>query len=58
MVKSVVAGYEKEGVQVVVNIDKGTKVKADRIRFRELLDNLISNAFKYTDKGQISIEAG
>ncbi len=57
MVRSVLAGYAKEGVEVVVNIDKGAKVKADRIRFRELLDNLISNAFKYTKKGQISIEA-
>jgi signal transduction histidine kinase len=57
MVKSVLAGYQKDGVKVVVNIDKGSKVKADRVRFRELLDNLISNAFKYTKQGQISIEA-
>jgi signal transduction histidine kinase len=56
LVNSVLSGYKKEGVEVSVNIDNDLVIKADKIKFRELLDNIIGNAFKYTTKGNITIE--
>jgi len=46
----------KEGVKI--DIEEGLPFAyADRIRVMEILDNLISNAVKYTDKGRIDIQA-
>ena len=54
-------GHEKElkeGVTFNKNIDKDLPyVYADKIRVAEVLNNLISNAIKYTDKGNISVIA-
>lgn len=48
----------KEGISVYTNIDNNLPyVYADRIRVAEVLNNLISNAIKYTDKGNILISA-
>jgi len=48
----------KEGVKIYTDIEKGLPFAyADRIRVMEVLDNLISNAVKYTDKGRIDIQA-
>jgi signal transduction histidine kinase len=57
MLNSIVSGYSKEGVKIVKKIENGLKLKVDPIRFRELLENLIGNAFKYTQKGEISVVA-
>ena len=46
----------KEGVKI--DIEEGLPFAyADRIRVMEILDNLISNAVKYTDKGRIDVQA-
>lgn len=48
----------KEGISVYTNIDNNLPyVYADRIRVAEVLNNLISNAIKYTDKGNILVSA-
>jgi signal transduction histidine kinase len=56
-----VHGNEKElkkGVKIYTDIEKGLPFAyADKIRVMEVLDNLISNAVKYTDKGRIDIQA-
>lgn len=39
------------GVTVDNRVAKETVIKADRLRFREILDNLLSNAVKFTPEG-------
>jgi two-component system sensor histidine kinase BaeS len=57
IVEQVMAGYQKEGIETKISIPKKLTVRADVNRLREILDNLINNAFKYTSKGVISISA-
>jgi len=48
----------KEGVKIYTDIQEGMPFAyADRIRVMEVLDNLISSAVKYTDKGRIDVKA-
>jgi len=48
----------KEGVKIYIDIEEGLPFAyADRIRVMEILDNLIGNVVKYTDKGRIDIQA-
>ncbi len=50
--------FEKNNVKIENLIDKNFIVKADKIRLKELFDNLISNAIKYTPKkGKIVFDA-
>lgn len=56
-VKNILAGHEKDGIEVIIEIEDGFKVKADKNKFTEIMDNLIGNAFKYTDKGFVKITA-
>lgn len=47
---------EKRGISIVENIKQDTpEIFADRIRVVEVLNNLFSNAIKYTQKGTITI---
>lgn len=54
-------GHEKEvreGVSISKDIEQNLPFAyADKIRVAEVLNNLISNAIKYTDKGNISVIA-
>ncbi len=49
---------EKKGLKLkfVSDLDENFLVKADPIRLKECMDNFISNAIKYTEKGLITIE--
>ncbi|MBP6976025.1 hypothetical protein KBB42_00285 [Candidatus Dojkabacteria bacterium] len=54
-------GHERDikgDISVYTNVDSNLpEAYADRIRVAEVLNNLISNAIKYTDKGSITISA-
>jgi CheY-like chemotaxis protein/anti-sigma regulatory factor (Ser/Thr protein kinase) len=47
--------YESKPIEFSVRLDKNTPLKliGDEIRIKQILNNILSNAFKYTDKGKI-----
>ncbi len=62
LVSDVLSVYEKEikgkGLKSVVEINKNVpKIKADPFKLEQLFINLIENAIKYTEKGEIRITA-
>jgi CheY-like chemotaxis protein/nitrogen-specific signal transduction histidine kinase/HPt (histidine-containing phosphotransfer) domain-containing protein len=56
--------YESKPVDFILNVDENTPLVliGDELRIKQILNNLLSNAFKYTDKGEvklsISVEPG
>ncbi len=48
---------DKKGLKLIEKIDKLPLIKADRERVKGILNNLILNAIKFTEKGSITIEA-
>lgn len=47
------------GLALEVEVSEGPPViQSDRVRIRQILGNLISNAVKYTDEGRISVGVG
>ena len=47
----------KDGVKIYTDIEEGLPFAyADKVRVIEVLNNLISNAVKYTDKGRIDVK--
>lgn len=60
-IESVIHAYEYQAeakeLKLISNIDDDTKdVFADRVRVVEIVDNLVSNAVKYTDEGSIIVK--
>lgn len=51
--------HSKKTIELILNIDKGLEeaVIGDPFRIRQILTNLISNAYKFTEKGFIKIKA-
>ena len=51
-----VIDVQEKGIMFVNNMDPNTpNVYADKVRVVEVLNNLISNAIKYTQQGQVSV---
>nr|WP_261368392.1 ATP-binding protein [Pseudosulfitobacter koreense] len=46
---------QAKGLELTSAIDSRASVSADRIRLKQILYNLISNAIKFTEKGQIHV---
>jgi len=47
--------YESKPIDFSVNVDENTPYElcGDELRIKQILNNILSNAFKYTDKGKI-----
>jgi signal transduction histidine kinase len=51
------AQIESAGLEVTFAADPGLQpIETDRVRVRQILGNLISNAVKYTEHGRVSVE--
>jgi len=49
---------DKKGLKIITKIDNNLPIiKADEARTKEILNNLIGNAIKFTEKGSVTIEA-
>ncbi len=57
LMSSVELSSNKKGIQtrVIFSKDVPTHIKSDKLRLGQILINLLSNAFKFTEKGEISI---
>jgi len=47
--------YESHPVKFIVHVDENTPIDllGDELRIKQILNNILSNAFKYTDEGKI-----
>jgi signal transduction histidine kinase/CheY-like chemotaxis protein/PAS domain-containing protein/HPt (histidine-containing phosphotransfer) domain-containing protein len=49
--------YDNKQVELKLNIDENipSRLVGDELRIKQIINNLLSNAFKYTEKGEISM---
>lgn len=47
---------EEKGLSITLDL-VGADIRADEIRFRQILTNLLGNAFKFTDAGEITVRS-
>jgi signal transduction histidine kinase len=47
---------DQKGLNLFATLPQTAEIYADRTRIQEIVDNLIDNAIKYTDKGQIEVK--
>ena len=49
--------YESKSIEFNIEIDENTPsiLVGDELRIKQILNNLVSNAFKYTDKGSVTL---
>ena len=58
-VNNIIPAEKKKDVDIVIEVSEGTNVQiqSDPFRIKQILANLISNAWKFTEKGRIIIAA-
>ena len=49
--------YESKPIEFIIDIDENipSVLVGDELRIKQILNNLLSNAFKYTEKGQVTL---
>ena len=49
--------YESKPIEFVIDIDENipSVLMGDELRIKQILNNLLSNAFKYTDRGEVTL---
>ncbi|WP_461255179.1 ATP-binding protein [Treponema sp. R80B11-R83G3] len=49
--------YDSKQIELILDIDENipSRLLGDELRIKQILNNLLSNAFKYTEKGKISM---
>ncbi|RXM46127.1 ATP-binding protein [Flavobacterium sp. YO64] len=57
--KSVQSVYEQKNIDLIINVDEKlkTRIVGDPFRLKQILTNIIGNAFKFTEEGFIKISA-
>ena len=58
-VNNIIPAEKKKEVEIIIKVSEGTNVQiqSDPFRIKQILANLISNAWKFTEKGKIVIAA-
>ena len=57
VVTEAISGLNQKPIKFTVSIPPRLTIKADRNRLQQIIDNLVSNAYKFTDQGVITITA-
>jgi len=57
IVEEAISGFNGKKIDFRVKIDPKLTIQADKHRLRQIIDNLISNAYKFTKNGSITITA-
>ena len=47
----------QKGLEIVIDVAEGTACRADPLRLRQILSNLVANAIKYSEAGTIRVSA-
>jgi PAS domain S-box-containing protein len=49
--------FDNKPIEFIIHVDENipSTLFGDELRIKQILNNLLSNAFKYTDKGQVSL---
>lgn len=57
--KSIQSVYEQKNIDLIINVDEKlkTRIVGDPFRLKQILTNIIGNAFKFTEEGFIKINA-
>lgn len=56
VIESIRVEAEKKYLRIIENIEKEIVIKSDRRRVKQIFNNFLSNAVKFTDKGEIGVE--
>jgi len=57
VVSSVLPLAKDKGLEVIFDVPKGIILSSDKHRIKQILMNLVSNAIKFTNRGNVKIEA-